>query len=527
MPARVTTIAFDGAEPRRVDAEVVLTTGHIAFQVVGLGDKAVAESRERVRGAFAGIGLSLPGKRIVANLSPADLPKEGTHYDLPVALALLVVMGIVPQDALDTYVCVGELKLDGSIAAIAGALPAGMAANQFGMGLICPFDNGAEAAWSGNTDILAPKSLVALINHFKGLTILDRPVRGEPKAPGRSYDLREVKGQETSKRALEIAAAGGHNLLFVGPPGSGKSMLAQRLPGILPPMNSTELLETSQIWSMAGLIAKGELTQERPFRNPHHSASMAALTGGGMRARPGEVSLAHNGVLFLDELPEFSPQALDSLRQPLETSEVVVARANHHIKYPARVQLIAAMNPCRCGHGVPMGGTSKGACGKAPRCLRDYQGRVSGPLMDRIDLQIDVPPVTATDLSLPAPAEGSAEVAVRVAAARQIQADRAAKLNLPTENALNATAFGSGLEQICALDPAANALLTQAAQQNGLTARGWTRTLRLARTIADLEQAPAVLRRHVAEALIYRRNSALDTEPSPVMSSFSTRTSAF
>ncbi len=441
---------------------------------------------------------------------------KSTHYDLPIALALLAVMGIIPQDALDGYVCVGELKLDGQIAAIAGALPAGMAAVNFEMGLICPHDNGPEAAWSGNTNILAPKSIVALINHFKGLAILESPKRGDLAALPKPVDLREVKGQEVPKRALEVAAAGGHNLLFVGPPGSGKSMLAQRLPGILPPMNSRELLETSQIMSMAGLIAKGELTRERPFRSPHHSASMAALTGGGMRARPGEVSLAHNGVLFLDELPEFSQQALDSLRQPLETSEVVVARANHHVRYPARVQLIAAMNPCRCGHGAPLGGMSKGACGKAPRCLRDYQGRVSGPLMDRIDLQIDVPPVTVTDLALPAPAEGSAEVAARVHAARQIQAERAQKLDLPAENALNATAYGSGLETICALDPAAKALLTKAAEQSGLTARGWTRTLRLARTIADLEQSPNVLRRHIAEALIYRRTGAIDREtPAP------------
>lgn len=506
MPARITTIAFDGADARRVEAEVVLTGGQVAFHIVGLGDKAVAESKERVRGAFAGMGLGMPGKRIVANLSPADLPKEGTHYDLPIALALMAVMGIIPQDALDGYVCVGELKLDGQIAAVTGALPAAIAAASFGMGLICPFDNGPEAAWAGDLDILAPRSLVALINHFKGHALLERPVMGALAASPKPLDLREVKGQEVPKRALEVAAAGGHNLLFVGPPGSGKSMLAQRLPGILPPMNSRELLETSQIWSMAGLIAKGELTRERPFRSPHHSASMAALTGGGMRARPGEVSLAHNGVLFLDELPEFSPQALDSLRQPLETSEIIVARANHHIKYPARVQLVAAMNPCRCGHG----GVGKGACGKAPRCLRDYQGRVSGPLMDRIDLQIDVPPVTAADMALPAPMEGNAEVAARVATARLIQAERAKTLNLPVENALNATAYGSGLETICALDPAATALLTQAAQQSGLTARGWTRTLRLARTIADLEQSGPVLRRHVAEALAYRRTGAID-----------------
>lgn len=508
MPARVTTIAFEGAEARRVEAEVVFTNGQIGFQLVGLGDKAVAESRERVRGAFAGMGLSLPGKRIVAALSPADLPKEGSHFDLPIALAVMTAMGIIPEDALSGFVCVGELRLDGSIAAISGALPAAIAASSYGMGLICPADNGAEAAWAGDINILAPRSLIALINHFKGVTVLNPPVAGEIKGPAKPLDLNEVKGQEVPKRALEIAAAGGHNLLFVGPPGSGKSMLAQRLPGILPPLEPRELLETSQVWSMAGLLTKGELTRERPYRAPHHSASMAALTGGGIRAKPGEVSLAHNGVLFLDELPEFSPQALDSLRQPLETAEIIVARANHHVKYPARVQLVAAMNPCRCGYG----GVGKGACGKAPRCLKDYQGRVSGPLMDRIDLQIDVPPVTAMDMSLPAPAEGTKEVAARVLAARQLQIDRAQKLELGHDQALNATAYGSGLEQICALDPAAKALLTQAAQQTGLSARGWTRTLRLARTIADLEQSGPTLRRHVAEALIYRRHSGMGDE---------------
>jgi magnesium chelatase family protein len=508
MPARITTIAFEGAEARRVEAEVVLTNGQVGFQVVGLGDKAVAESRERVRGAFAGMGLSLPGKRIVAALSPADLPKEGSHFDLPIALALMTVMGIIPEDALNNYVCVGELMLDGRIAAISGALPAAIAASGFGMGLICPADNGAEAAWAGDVNILAPASLIALINHFKGHAVLNPPLPGEVKAPAKPLDLNEVKGQEVPKRALEIAAAGGHNLLFVGPPGSGKSMLAQRLPGILPPLTSRELLETSQVWSMAGLIAKGELTRDRPFRAPHHSASMAALTGGGMRAKPGEVSLAHNGVLFLDELPEFSPQALDSLRQPLETNEIIVARANHHVKYPARVQLVAAMNPCRCGYG----GVGKGACGKAPRCIKDYQSRVSGPLMDRIDLQIDGPPVTAMDMSLPTPAEGSKEVAARVLAARDIQLDRAKRLELATDNGLNATAYGAGLEQICALDNGAKALLTQAAQQTGLSARGWTRTLRLARTIADLEQSGPVLRRHVAETLIYRRTTAADDQ---------------
>ena len=517
MPSRITTIAFEGAQARRVEVEIQLTNGQVAFCLVGLGDKAVAESRERVRGAFAGLGLSLPAKRIIANLSPADLPKEGTHYDLPIALALLIAMGVIPEDALSRFVCVGELRLDGQLAPICGALPAAIAASEFGMGLICPEDNGPEAAWAGDLSILAPRSLISLINHFKGHAPLSAPKAGDIIVPEKALDLKDVKGQEMAKRALEIAASGGHNLLFVGPPGSGKSMLAQRLPGILPPLTAHELLETSQILSMAGMIAKGSLTRHRPFRAPHHSASMAALTGGGMRARPGEVSLAHNGVLFLDELPEFSPQALDSLRQPLETHEVIVARANHHVKYPARVQLVAAMNPCRCGYGAMGQNAGKGACGKAPKCLRDYQGRVSGPLMDRIDLQIDVPAVTAADMALPPPHEGSEQVAVRVAAARQRQQERAHALGLGPDQALNATAYGAGLDAIAPLAEDAKALLTKAAERGGLSARAYTRTIRLARTIADLDGDPAephrlILRRHIAEALMYRRQSPLAPE---------------
>ncbi len=501
MVARVVTVAFQGVEARRVDVEVQLTGGESAIVVVGLGDKAVAESRERVRGAFTGLGLSVPAKRIVVNLAPADLPKEGSHYDLPIALAIMGAMGVAPPDALEGWAAVGELSLDGTIAPVAGVLPAAVAAGAMGMGLICPEPSGPEAAWAGGTRVLAPRSLIGLINHLRGSQLLSEPKPGPMIDGGRVPDLREVKGQEQAKRALEIAAAGGHNLLFSGPPGSGKSMLAQRLPGILPPLSATELLETSMVHSVAGLIARGELTRTRPFRAPHHSASMAALTGGGLKAKPGEVSLAHNGVLFLDELPEFSPQALDSLRAPLETGEVMVARANAHIRYPARVQLVAAQNPCRCGHG----GTGKGWCGKAPRCQRDYQGRVSGPLLDRIDLQIDVPPVSAADLSLPAPSEGTAEVAARVAAARSLQIERAERLDGP---ALNARAEGDFLERVAGLDDAARDLLTRAAEAGGLTARGWTRALRLARTIADLDGADGVKRIHIAEALIYRRVAA-------------------
>lgn len=509
MVARIVTVAFERVDARRVDVEAQIAgsagdKGGII--IVGLADKAVAESRERVRAAFTGLGLALPHKRIVINLAPADLPKEGSHYDLPIALALMAAMGVIPMDSLGGFLALGELSLDGTLAPTPGALPAAVAAGGWGLGLICPESAGPEAAWAGELSILAPRSLIGLVNHFRGSQLLSPPKPGPIVEGEGAPDLRDVKGQEHGKRALEIAAAGGHNLLFVGPPGSGKSMLAQRLPGLLPPLSPGELLETSMVHSVAGLIAKGALTRARPFRAPHHSASMAALTGGGLRAKPGEVSLAHNGVLFLDELPEFSAQALDSLRQPLETDHVVVARANAHVRYPARVQLVAAMNPCRCG----LGGAGRGACGRAPRCQRDYQGRISGPLLDRIDLQVEMPPVTAADLALPPPAEGTREAAARVAAARTLQEARAAERGEPP--AINARADGRLLEAVATPDEPGRALLTRAAEAHGLTARGWTRTLRVARTIADLDGSAGVRRLHVAEALSYRR-AALEPNP--------------
>ena len=495
------TAAFEGVEARRVDVEVQIASGQVNFVIVGLGDKAVAESRERVRAAFAGLGLALPAKRLVVNLAPADQPKEGSHYDLPVALALMAAMGVIPHDALEGWLAFGELGLDGRIASTAGALPAAVAANSLGLGLICPEANGPEAAWAGDMAILAPRSLIAIVNHFKGVQMISAPKPGAALEPEAGPDLADVKGQEGARRALEIAAAGGHNLLFCGPPGSGKSMLASRLPGILPPLTPQELLETSMVHSMAGLIARGALTRARPYRAPHHSASMAALVGGGARAKPGEVSLAHNGVLFLDELPEFTPQTLDSLRQPLETGEVVVARANAQVRYPARVQLIGAMNPCRCGHG----GEGKGYCGKAPRCQKDYQGRLSGPLLDRIDLHIDVAAVHPADLASVQEGESSARVAARVLRARQAQEDRAEGLGLPVSQRLNSRIEGKALDAVAALDAPGKALLEAAARQGGVSARGWTRALRLARTIADLEGADSVRRPHLAEALVYRR----------------------
>jgi len=505
MTARIRTVAFQGIDVMPVDVQVQIANGLPAFTVVGLADKAVGESRERVRAALGAIGLALPPKRITVNLAPADLPKEGSHYDLPIALGVLAAMGVIPPDALEEFTALGELALDGAIGAVAGVLPAAIAANAEGRGLICPASSGGEAAWAGGGPVLAAPSLLALINHFKGAQVLPEPqaIAADEGGPARMLDLRDIKGQESAKRALEVAAAGGHNLLMIGPPGAGKSMLAQRLAGLLPPLDSAEILEVSMIASLAGQIENGRLTRRRPFRAPHHSASMAALIGGGLRAKPGEVSLAHLGVLFLDELPEFSRTVLDSLRQPLETGEAVVARANAHVSYPARVQLVAAMNPCRCGYLAD----PAQACSKAPKCGADYQARISGPLFDRIDLHIDVPAVEAADLALPAPREGSAEVAARVAEARDIQRARYAAEAKPGQAPVrtNAEADGELLEQVAAPDQPGRDLLTEAAQRLKLTARGYHRVLRVARTLADLEGQASVKRLHIAEALSYRR----------------------
>jgi len=502
MVQRVSTVAFEGIEARAVDVQVSVAPGLPAFHVVGLPDKAVSEARERVRAALNASGLALPARRITVNLAPADLPKEGSHYDLPIALGLMGAIGAIPHDAVSDFTVLGELGLDGSISGVAGVLPAAIGANARGEGLICPATCGPEAAWaSPEMEIIAATSLIQLANHFKGAQVLSRPQPKMREADGSGLDLKDIKGQESAKRALEIAAAGGHNLLMVGPPGAGKSMLAARLPSILPPLSPAELLEVSMIASVAGEIAEGALTNRRPFRAPHHSASMPALVGGGLRARPGEASLAHHGVLFLDEFPEFQPQVLDSLRQPLETGEVAVARANYRITYPARFMLVAAMNPCRCGHASDPGYTCKR--GTNARCAADYQGRLSGPLLDRIDLHIEVPAVTAADLILPAPAEGSREVSLRVAHARDVQAARYAALGAANVRT-NATVQGPLLEQVANPDAAGLKLLREAADAMQLSARGYHRVLRVARTLADLDGADKVGRIHLAEALSYR-----------------------
>ena len=498
--ALVQTVAYLGLEARSVEVQCQIAPGMPGFHLVGLPDKAVNESRQRVQATLASLGLALPPKRITINLSPADLPKEGSHYDLPIALALLAAMGVTDAEQLADHVAVGELALDGRIVPSPGVLLAALHASGVDKGLICPAAQGAEARWASGIPILAAPDLISLLNHLKGTSALPPPEPGKADDVVHGPDLRQVKGQETARRALEIAAAGGHNLLMCGPPGAGKSLLAACLPGILPPLTPAEALEVSLVASVAGTLEEGRISRSRPFRAPHHSASMAALTGGGLKVKPGEVSLAHLGVLFLDELPEFQRAVLDSLRQPLETGEVTVARANAHVTFPARVQLIAAMNPCRCGHL----GDPALACSRVPRCAADYQAKVSGPLLDRIDLHVEVDPVRAVDLALPPPAEGSAQVAARVAQARAVQTRRLDGTPART----NAELDGDALERFATPDEAGRKLLLQAAEAMRLSARGYTRLLRVSRTIADLAGAEAVNRLHVAEALSYRRQPA-------------------
>jgi len=507
MVARVNTVAFQGIDVIDVDVQVHLASGLPAFTIVGLPDKAVAESRERVRAALTAIGLALPPRRITVNLAPADVTKEGSHFDLPIALGLLAAMDVLPADEIAEYTVLGELALDGALAPVAGVLPAAVAAVAAERGIICPAACGGEAAWAGELEVLAPPTLLTLINHFKGTQVLTPPLPamadGADGADGAVVylDLMDIRGQETAKRALEVVAAGGHNMRMTGPPGAGKTMLAARLAGILPPMTAREMLEVSMVHSIAGLLSDRGVTAVRPFRDPHHSASPAAMVGGGSRAKPGEISLAHNGVLFLDELPEYPRAVLESLRQPLELGRVTVARVNNHVTYPARFQLIAAMNPCRCGHLADPGL----ACSRAPKCAQDYQAKLSGPLLDRIDVHIEVPAVEIADLALPPPAEGSAEVAVRVAAARQIQTARYDAQSPGANVRTNAEADGELLSAVAKPDAEGVKLLTEAANAMRLSARGYNRVLRVARTLADLEAQPDVRRIHVAEALSYRR----------------------
>jgi magnesium chelatase family protein len=386
--ARCRTVAFEGMEARRVDVQCAVTPGLPGFAIVGLPDKAVSEARERVRTALQAMGVALPSKRITINLAPADLPKVGSHFDLPIALALLAALGIVPPERVENCMALGELSLDGVLVPVLGALPAALAAGEDERTLLCPRACGAEAAWVGVAPVIAARTLADLIAHLTDRAPLDPARPGEVSDNATGGCMSEVRGQERAKRALEIAAAGRHHMLMIGAPGSGKSMLVARIPSILPPMSAAEALETSMIQSLCGLLDDGGISRARPYRAPHHTASMAAIIGGGRSAKPGEVSLAHNRVLFLDELPEYGRAVLETLRQPIKTGDVVVARANAHVTYPCRFMLIAAANPCRCGNLYD----ATQACGRAPICGQDYLGKISGPMMDRFDIRLEVPP---------------------------------------------------------------------------------------------------------------------------------------
>ncbi|WP_025897606.1 YifB family Mg chelatase-like AAA ATPase [Sneathiella glossodoripedis] len=501
MQSRITTLAFQGLEVRLVSVQVLMAAGLPAFTVVGLPDKSVAESKERVRAALTSLGIGLPAKRITVNLGPADLPKEGAHFDLPIAAGLLTAMGILPADEMESFLVLGELSLDGACQPVNGVLPAAVEAVSQSLDLICPAGNGGEAVWAGDLDILAPKSLLHLVNHFKGSQVISSPIAEVENTEQVQLRLEDIKGQEAAKRALEIAAAGGHNLLMSGPPGSGKSMLAARLPSILPKLDAREALEVSMINSMAGVLKDGKLTRNRPYREPHHSASVAAIIGGGRRANPGEVSLAHQGVLFLDELPEFGRQVLDTLRQPVETGRAVIARANMHVTYPARFQLVAAMNPCRCGH---LDDAAK-ACSRAPKCAVDYRSRISGPMLDRIDIFVEVLALSAFDLTRAKPGERTEVVAKRVQTAREIQRERYESFAPGSDIRTNAEAEGDTLEKAAPLDGECLKLMEEAIERFRLSARGYHRVLKVARTLADLQASDQINRSHVAEALSYRQ----------------------
>ena len=494
--ARAYTVAFEGVDARLVEVQCATAPGMPAFSIVGLPDKAVSEARDRVRSALSALSIALPSKKITINLSPADLLKIGSHFDLPIALALLAALDVIPTDKVSETVALGELSLDGTLVPVLGALPAAMAAATENKTLFGPHACGAEAAWVDQAAVYAPRSLAEALRHFTGQSPLPTAQAGEVVTPAQARDFADVKGQEKAKRALEIAATGRHHLLMVGTPGSGKSMLAARLPGILPPLSPAEALETSMIHSLAGLLSDGGINRARPFREPHHTASMAAIVGGGRGAKPGEISLAHNGVLFMDEFPEYPRTVLETLRQPIETGEVVVARANAHVRYPCRFMLVAAANPCKCGYLTD----ANRACARVPICGEEYMSRISGLLMDRFDLRIEVPPVAFSDLDLPQSGEPSAQVAARVAQGREVQAARFEG----TSMRVNADLEGSALEEVATPDADGKDLLLRIAERFGLRARGYHRVLRVARTIADLDGAADVRKPHVAEAVGYR-----------------------
>ncbi len=485
-----------GIEAPLVTVETHLSNGLPGLAIVGLPETAVKESKDRVRSALINSHFDFPARRIIINLAPADLPKEGGRYDLPIALGILAASGQIPEESLRNCEFLGELALSGELRQVSGCLPAAIACGQENRQLIVPDQNAGEAAFSSRTEVFGGTSLLRICAHLHRKQPLSRACKREANARLEAPDLADIKGQSQARRALEIAASGSHNIIFYGPPGTGKTMLASRLPGILPPLRETEALEVAAVHSVAGGL-RAENWYQRPFRAPHHTSSAAALVGGGSHPKPGEISLAHKGVLFLDELPEFQKHVLEVLREPLESGFIHISRARAQVRFPAEVLLVSAFNPCPCGYlGTSPQGNSGLQCNCTPEQIRRYRGKISGPLLDRIDLHVPVMPLKKGELHNVSAGEASAEVRDRVAKTRTLQLQRQDKTNAELQN--------RELEKVCALNEKQRALLDQAMENMGLSARAYYRTLKVARTLADMSGSEPLQTRHITEALSYR-----------------------